>query len=180
MKIDILTSLLPAGRKRGVVLTGGAAFALLGGNKLAACMLLARGVANLEQAWVADHPHWDGTWSDRLAHALAAYERSHTDPINRRMHRIGLPMIVGGTVGLLAFRTLGPLWLISAGSFVAGCTLNAVGHSAYEGSPLAFATDPMAFVIGPIWDWQERRAAAAAAETTPHIDFPHGAEPVMA
>lgn len=95
--------------------------------------------------------------------------------MNRKLHIVGIPMIVGGTAGLLLFSPFRPLWLASAAAFVAGWALNFLGHGRFEKNAPAFADDPLSFIAGPAWDFMhlvaERRksngTATAEAEAAP-------------
>lgn len=142
---------------------------LLSGQKLPALGMFARGVALLEAQWRADHPEVAPGLRSRIEAALAFYESTHQHPKNRTLHLIGIPMIVGGAVGLIASPSFTPPWWGSAGLFVVGWQLNIAGHMFFEKNRPAFAEDPLSFVVGPIWDAKQLiaklrggRAAAAA------------------
>lgn len=134
---------------------GGMATLTLGGPRLPALGLFAKGAAGLERQWRAKHPRFQGGPRERWQKAEQFYEGTHQDPTNRVLHIVGIPMIVGGAAGMLAFRPLGltaPLWFGSAGTFATGWALNIVGHAVFEKNAPAFKDDPLSFVAGPVWD----------------------------
>ena len=140
---------------RDVAMTVGGMALLLSGARVPALTLFARGAKGIEAQWRQRHPTFKGGFRERWAHAERFYEGTHQDPTNRFLHVVGIPMIVGGAAGLLAFRPLGPtapLWFGSAGWFVGGWALNLVGHQVYEKNAPAFKDDPLSFIAGPIWD----------------------------
>jgi hypothetical protein len=157
-------------RDQAMAAAGGAA--LLTGQKLTAVFMFGRGVYGLEQQWRARHPEFRGGFKERWAASTSFYEQTHVDPTNRALHMAGIPLIVGGAVGLLAAPRYSPPWFLAAGAFVSGWTLNLVGHSKFEKNAPAFAEDPLSFVAGPVWDAQQlakviqkrmaRQAAVAA------------------
>jgi hypothetical protein len=124
---------------------------LLVGQKTLGLVLFAKGFAGLEESY-REVNAFDGTGEERWKRALAFYEATHQDPVNRALHAVGIPMILGGAAGLLAFRPFRPLWLASASSFTAGWVLNFIGHGLFEKKAPAFADDPLSFVAGPAWD----------------------------
>lgn len=138
-----------------MALLGGGTIALLAGFKVAGLTLVGLGAVDLERSWRARHTDWNGTFADRWQRAVALYEATHQEPTNRRLHVVGIPMIVGGVAGLLVFRPFGPLWLTAAGAFTAGWVLNFIGHGVYEKNAPAFADDPLAFIAGPAWDMRQ-------------------------
>lgn len=152
--MGLLSRLIPEDKKDVAMAAGGMAL-LLTGARLPALTLFARGAVGLEANWRERHPRFNGGLKERWKKASEFYEGTHQDPTNRMLHIVGIPMIVGGAAGLLAFRPVGPtapLWFGSAGSFVGGWALNLVGHKFYEGNAPAFQDDPLSFVAGPIWD----------------------------
>lgn len=140
-------------RDQAFAAAGGAA--LLTGQKLTALALFGRGVYGLEKQWRAKHPEFTGDFNDRWRAATSFYEQTHQDPTNRALHMAGIPLILGGAIGLLAMPRYSPPWMLSAGAFVGGWALNLVGHSKYEKNAPAFADDPLSFVAGPVWDVQQ-------------------------
>jgi len=141
--------------KRHVIAAGGGMVALLAGGKLSAMALFGYGLVGLERQWRARHPDFKGDFKDRWQEALRFYEETHQEPTNRKLHIIGIPFIVAGTVGLLAFPSYTPPWGLAAASFVGGWVLNFIGHGKYEKKAPAFADDPLSFIAGPVWDLQQ-------------------------
>jgi uncharacterized membrane protein YGL010W len=98
------------------------------------------------------------------------YEETHQHPTNRLLHRIGIPLIVGGAAGLLLAPAFRPVWFASAGAFTLGWGLNLVGHAAFEKNRPAFSADPLSFVTGPLWDLKAlvaRRGRFGSARPAP-------------
>ena len=140
-----------------LALTAGGMLSLLAGAKLSGLAMFAKGAWGLEQTWRQKHPHFDGDLSERWEESVRFYNATHRNPTNRTLHRIGIPMILGGAAGLVLFPRYRPLWLASATSFGAGWALNLIGHGVYERNSPAFADDPLAFLAGPVWDFQQVR-----------------------
>ncbi len=130
---------------------GGMALVLLG-RKLEGLSLFGKGIYDLEKKYREKHPDLEPGFDNRWAKAVEFYEETHQDETNRTLHRWGIPMIVGGAVGLLAAKPYKTPWLVSAGAFALGWTLNIAGHAKYEKKKPAFADDPLSFVAGPVWD----------------------------
>jgi hypothetical protein len=139
--------------------------ALLAGHKVIGLGLFARGVVGLERQWRAKHPAFAGGFAERWAEATRFYESTHRHTVNRALHIAGIPMILGGAVGLVASPSFTPAWWLSAGSFAAGWALNIVGHSVFEKNRPAFADDPLSFVAGPVWDLRQVQGLIEAATT---------------
>lgn len=138
--------------------------ALLFGQKTLGLGLFAKGFAGLEAEW-RDVNEFTGTGEERWRRAIAFYEATHQDQVNRALHIVGIPMILGGTVGLFAFRPFRPLWFASASSFTAGWVLNFIGHAWFERKAPAFADDPLSFIAGPVWDVTQLRALVSGGRT---------------
>lgn len=141
--------------KRDSALAAAGGAALLTGQKLTGVTLFVRGAYGLEQRWRVRHPEFQGGLKERWAAATSFYEATHRDPTNRALHMAGIPLIVGGTLGLLAAPRYSPPWVLAAGAFVGGWALNLVGHSKYEKNKPAFEDDPLSFIAGPVWDAQQ-------------------------
>jgi hypothetical protein len=169
--LEKLLSLVDDEKQRNLAMTAGGLVALLAGRKITALALFGKGMQGLEKAWREAHPDFTGGLAERWEKALAFYDATHKDPMNRKLHIIGIPFIVAGSVGLLIFPAYRPLWGLSAASFVGGWVLNFIGHGRFEKNAPAFADDPLSFVAGPVWDFQQLfrkdAAQAAAAEATP-------------
>ena len=148
-------------RARGVALTAAGMVGLTTGSKLAALGLAARGMQDIEAEWRAAHPDFEGGVAERWQRAIDFYAETHTDPTNRALHMVGIPIIVGGFTGLLIWPRYSPPWFASAGAWAVGWALNLVGHAAFERNGPAFADDPLSFVAGPVWDLMQLRDALA-------------------
>ena len=75
---------------------------------------------------------------------LEQYRQIHRNPVNRRLHSIGIPMILASLI--LVFWNI---WL-GLGLFTVGWFLQFIGHH-YEGKRPAFFSNLIFFVIGPYW-----------------------------
>ncbi len=143
----------------GMALSFGGMGLLCAGFKVPALALFGAGIKLLEKDWRARHPEFVGSSSERWQASLAFYRDTHQNSTNRTLHLIGIPMILGGAVGLFASRPLspvtGPLWAVSFGAFAAGWALNLVGHQVFEKRAPAFSDDGLSFIAGPVWDFQE-------------------------
>jgi len=159
-----------AGRKEGIKWAVGGMATLLTGQKAAALTMFARGFGRLERAWREKHPEFQGDLKARVAESVRFYEATHQNGVNRQLHLVGIPMIVGGAVGLLTTPSFSPFWFGAAGAFTAGWALNILGHAAFEKNAPAFADDPLSFIVGPLWDARQmitkvRGGASAPIET---------------
>jgi len=143
----------------GVALSVAGMGALCAGFKLSALSLFSAGIKLLEKDWRARHPDFSGSAGERWQASLAFYRETHQNGTNRTLHLIGIPLIVGGAVGLFASKPLSPvrgaLWAGSLGAFAVGWGLNLVGHAAFEKRAPAFSDDGLSFIAGPVWDLQQ-------------------------
>lgn len=130
---------------------GGMALVLIG-RKFEGIGLFAKGIYDLEKAYREEHPELEPGIKARLEKALEYYEQTHQDEANRSLHMWGIPLILGGVVGLLASKPYGKAWLFSALSFSGGLLMDFVGHEKFEKKKTTFFNDPISFVAGPIWD----------------------------
>ena len=153
--LDKLISLLPNKKSRDVATMAGGMVGLLTGRKVMALSMFTKGAMALEDEWRKAHPDFQGNFADRWSRAIRFYDQTHRNPTNRKLHIIGIPIIVGGAAGLLVFSPFRPAWFVSAGAFVFGWGLNFVGHGVFEKNAPAFADDPLSFVAGPVWDFQQ-------------------------
>jgi len=80
------------------------------------------------------------------------YKATHTHPLNRLTHSVGIPLIVI-SLPLFLFD-----WRWALGLFIFGWILQFVGH-AIEGNQPAFFKNPFYLLVGP-W-WLLRRVAAS-------------------
>ena len=76
---------------------------------------------------------------------MAQYDHEHTNPWNKVMHGIGIPIILAGVV--LAVFTY---WRLGLALFVAGWILLFAGHR-IEGNRPAFFQGLIYLLVGPIW-----------------------------
>jgi len=155
-------------RRRGVAFTVGGMGALFAGRKISALGLFSQGLRDLESEWRDRHPEFQGGLRARWAEAIEFYEGTHTDATNRRLHLIGIPLIVGGAVGLLVFPSYTPPWALAAGTFAAGWGLNIAGHVFFEKNAPAFADDPLSFVAGPVFDVMQLRTLVGSVARRGH------------
>jgi len=132
------------------------------GHKLKGLAMFGHGFAALEEAYREAHPELAPGLSARWEKAIEFYEATHQDETNRSLHRMGIPAIVGGAIGLLAAKPYRLPWFVSATAFAGGWALNIVGHSLYEKNAPAFTEDPLSFIAGPVWDLQQMMALGAA------------------
>ena len=147
-----LADVLTDPKKRDLACAAGGMGLLLAGGKLSALALFAKGFAGLERHWRAAHPEFEGDFAARWRRATGFYEATHQDPVNRALHVAGIPLIVAGAAGLLAWPRYTPPWAASWAAFAGGWTLNFIGHGVFERNAPAFADDPLSFVAGPAWD----------------------------
>lgn len=166
--LDLTTGAAPR-RVRGVAQTVGGMVGLVTGSKLGSMVLAARGVRDLEAEWRAAHPDFDGGARERWAAAIEFYEATHTDPTNRALHMVGIPIIVGGVTGLLVWPRYSPPWVVSAGAYGVGWALNLVGHAFFEKNAPAFADDPLSFLAGPVWDLYRLKDALTGRRAEPAV-----------
>ncbi|HEY1100822.1 MAG TPA: DUF962 domain-containing protein [Myxococcota bacterium] len=153
--LDAVLSLVTDKKKRDVASMALGMGSLLVGNKLGGLALFAKGAIGLEQHWRQAHPEFRGSLVDRWNAATSFYEATHKNDVNRKLHIVGIPFIVGGAAGLLLFVPFGPRWWLSWSAFTGGWVLNFIGHGVYEKKAPAFADDPLSFLAGPVWDLQQ-------------------------
>lgn len=168
---------LASPKHRDLVTTASGMLALLGGRKVVALTLFGKGLAGLERTWRQKHPEFEGNFGDRWQAALRFYGDTHKEPMNRKLHVVGIPFIVTGAIGLLLFPAYRPMWSLSAASFVGGWVLNFIGHGLYEKNAPAFADDPLSFIAGPVWDFQQifRRGSTTAEPANDWVNAPASA-----
>jgi hypothetical protein len=160
--IDTFLSFIPSAKKRNVAYAGAGMLGVLAGRKITGLALFAKGLHGLEEEWRKAHPEFEGGVVARWDKAIEFYEETHENGVNRKLHIIGIPMIVGGAAGLLLFSPFRPLWFVSASSFTAGWILNFIGHGVFEKKAPAFADDPLSFLAGPVWDFKQLFGAKSA------------------
>lgn len=81
---------------------------------------------------------------------IRQYAESHQHPLNRWLHTVGIPMIVGALALAAAAPWWPGLWWPAASLFVAGWALQFVGH-AVEGKPPEFFKDWRFLFVGVRW-----------------------------
>jgi uncharacterized membrane protein YGL010W len=84
---------------------------------------------------------------------MAQYDREHTNPWNKILHGIGIPIILAGIV-LLALTH----WRVGLALFIGGWILLFTGHR-IEGNKPAFFQGVIYFLVGPIWIAKELKEA---------------------
>jgi hypothetical protein len=162
-----IISVIPGKKNRDLAMTAGGMLGVLGGSRVPGLAMFGKGLWGLEQEWRAAHPEFKGGFAERWQAARAFYEETHQHPTNRRLHKVGIWMILGGTAGLILAPRYRPLWMISASSFVSGWALNFVGHGVFEKNGPAFADDPLSFAAAIAWDVDRMRGRKPDAENEP-------------
>lgn len=87
---------------------------------------------------------------------MSQYDHEHTNPWNKLLHGIGIPMILAGIV-LLALTH----WRIGLSLFIGGWILLFAGHR-IEGNKPAFFQGVIYFLVGPVWIANEIKDSCAA------------------
>jgi uncharacterized membrane protein YGL010W len=90
---------------------------------------------------------------------VAQYATSHTHPVNRWCHTIGIPLIVLSLLVLVGEWFIPGLWKIALTMFVVGWIFQFVGH-AFEGKPPEFFKDPRFLFVGVRWWLAKMRGKA--------------------
>jgi uncharacterized membrane protein YGL010W len=90
---------------------------------------------------------------------IRQYEKSHTHPVNRACHSVGIPMIVVSLVLGLATGFFHWLWSWALGLFLLGWGLQFIGH-AFEGKKPEFFYDWHFLFVGVRWWWAKMRGRA--------------------
>ncbi len=161
--LEKLTRVLTDEKSRDLALVAGGMLGIMTGAKAVPLAMFAVGARGLEKHWRKAHPDFQGGLRERWEHAIEFYDETHRDPVNRVLHTVGIPMIVGGAVGMLAAPRWTAPWWIANGSWTAGWVLNFIGHGLFEKGAPAFAEDPLSFLAGPVWDVVRLRDGVAAA-----------------
>jgi len=76
---------------------------------------------------------------------MAQYNHEHTNPWNKLMHGVGIPIIIVGIVLMVLLH-----WKIGLTLFLGGWILLFTGHR-IEGNKPAFFQGVIYFLVGPIW-----------------------------
>jgi uncharacterized membrane protein YGL010W len=80
-----------------------------------------------------------------FAEYMAQYDHEHTNPWNKGLHGVGIPIILAGMVLLVV-----TYWRTGAALFVGGWALLFLGHRV-EGNKPAFFQGVIYFLVGPVW-----------------------------
>jgi len=88
-----------------------------------------------------------------LEQYMSQYDHEHTNPWNKFLHAIGIPIIIAGIV-LLAMEH----WRLGAALFIGGWIMNFLGHR-IEGNKPAFFQGVIYFLVGPLWVAKELKDA---------------------
>jgi uncharacterized membrane protein YGL010W len=90
---------------------------------------------------------------------IAQYATSHQHPVNRLCHTFGIPLILLSLATLLAMPFYHSAWKPALVLFVAGWTLQFIGH-AFEGKPPEFFRDWRFLFVGVRWWWAKMQGRA--------------------
>jgi len=90
---------------------------------------------------------------------IAQYATSHRHPVNRACHTLGIPLILLSLVALCATPLYHRAWQPAAALFVAGWSLQFIGH-AFEGKPPEFFGDWRFLFVGVRWWWAKIQGRA--------------------
>jgi uncharacterized membrane protein YGL010W len=102
------------------------------------------------------------TWDDWIRE----YGESHQNPVNRRCHAVGIPMITVSVPLFVAAAFRHALWPLPTALFVVGWTFQLVGH-AYEHKPPEFLKDGRFLFVGLRW-WLDKLRKGREAPGTAH------------
>lgn len=90
---------------------------------------------------------------------IAQYSTSHTHPVNRFCHTLGIPMIAISLPMFVGGFFLPVLWKIALALFLGGWVLQFVGH-AFEGKAPEFFSDSRFLLVGLRWWFAKIRGRA--------------------
>ncbi len=90
---------------------------------------------------------------------IAQYGSSHTHPVNRACHTVGIPMIALAVLLAVAGFAWHALWPWALALFVLGWVLQFIGHY-YEKKPPEFLKDPRFLFVGLRWWFAKLRGKA--------------------
>ena len=90
---------------------------------------------------------------------IAEYALSHTHPINRACHTVGIPMIALSVLLFAGSIFVNGLWRYGLALFVIGWIFQFVGHY-YEKKPPEFLTDWRFLFVGLRWWFAKLRGRA--------------------
>ena len=98
--------------------------------------------------------------SDRTSDEwVSEYALSHTHPINRWCHTLGIPMIAVSVPLFVASPFVAGLWPLPTSLFVVGWVFQFIGHY-YEKKPPEFLKDPRFLLVGLRWWFAKLRGKA--------------------
>jgi uncharacterized membrane protein YGL010W len=97
-----------------------------------------------------------------LSQYMSQYDHEHTNPWNKLLHGIGIPVILAGIVLLALLH-----WRVGLSLFIGGWILLFLGHR-IEGNKPAFFQGVIYFLVGPIWVAKEI-VDSCAATLRPHV-----------
>jgi uncharacterized membrane protein YGL010W len=83
---------------------------------------------------------------------IAQYAGSHQHPVNRVCHTLGIPAILVSVALFFGCVFIHRLWLYALVLFLAGWTLQFIGH-AFEGKEPEFFHDWRFLFVGMRWWW---------------------------
>ena len=84
---------------------------------------------------------------------MGQYDHEHSNPWNKALHSVGIPVIFAGIVLLIL-----TWWKLGLALFVSGWVLLFLGHR-IEGNKPAFFQGPVYFLVGPLWVAKEIKDA---------------------
>lgn len=90
---------------------------------------------------------------------VAQYSTSHTHPVNRVCHTIGIPMITLSLPLFVVALFVRGLWPLPVALFLVGWLLQFAGHYV-EGKPPEFFHDPRFLLVGLRWWFAKVRGRA--------------------
>ena len=90
---------------------------------------------------------------------IAQYAQSHTHPVNRMLHTVGIPMIAVSLPLFAMSLMIRGLWPVPVALFTAGWICQFVGHG-FEGKPPEFFKDPRFLLVGLRWWFAKVRGRA--------------------
>lgn len=90
---------------------------------------------------------------------IAAYAQSHRHPVNRACHTVGIPLIALSVIAAAVAIPVPALRPVAAIAFVAGWTLQFVGH-AFERKAPEFLKDWRFLFVGLRWWFAKLRGRA--------------------
>jgi uncharacterized membrane protein YGL010W len=90
---------------------------------------------------------------------IAQYASSHTHPVNRFCHTVGIPMIAISLPLFVAAIFVPHLWIVPVALFVVGWIFQFIGH-AFEGKAPEFFSDYRFLFVGLRWWMAKMRGRA--------------------